>query len=206
MTKLSELDAMLTFGADDILAATEDASGNSKSVAGSVLRAYMQDADVTAATRDATANTLMKRDQDGRARVVAPHSVTDIALKSTVTTDIATHDALATAHGVIAGSDAANGDFTSGTVYWQKIGNMVTVAWSTLAHGSDAEPDSLAAFIPAAYRPAAIVHNVCSFNVLVLSQVIIKTDGQFSISYCDWTGAATVRTGTIAGSVSYVVV
>ena len=45
----------------------------------------------------ATANKLVHRDAAGRAKVVAPAAAADIALKSTVTADIATHAALAVA-------------------------------------------------------------------------------------------------------------
>ena len=160
---------------------------------------------IIGATSNPTALTLMQRDGDGLATVAAPTLPGHIALKSTVTADIATHDALATAHGAITGSAAANGDFTSGTVYWSKIGNVVTVSWSVLGHGSDAGPDSLVGFIPAAYRPNAAVYGVCGANALILSVAWIKTDGQFNITYYDWTGTVTAQTGANAGSVSYIV-
>ena len=55
-------------------------------------------------TTAATANKLVHRDASGRAKVVAPGAADDVALKSTVTTDIATHAALDTGvHG--AGGD-----------------------------------------------------------------------------------------------------
>ena len=202
MTKLSELDAMLTFGADDILAATEDASGNSKSVAGSVLRAYMQDADVTAATDAATVSTLMKRDAAGRAKVVAPSVAADIALKSTVTADIATHDALATAHGVIAGSDAAGGALT-GNVYWEKIGNIVFITWATLSHASGSSAATAAGLIPAAFRPATGHYDTVYVYAPGSLNILVSTAGTVTFYYYDYAGAARNATQVLAGSTHY---
>ena len=48
-------------------------------------------------TTAATANKIVHRDASGRAKVAAPGAATDIALKSTVTDDIATHAALSAA-------------------------------------------------------------------------------------------------------------
>lgn len=50
------------------------------------------------AASTATASTVMLRDAAGRSKVVVPADPTDIALKSTVTTDIATHQAIDLAH------------------------------------------------------------------------------------------------------------
>ena len=55
----------------------------------------------------ATASTIMLRDANARSKVAAPAAADDIALKSTVTADIATHQAITTtAHGAVSAATA----------------------------------------------------------------------------------------------------
>ena len=88
-----------------------DAAGRAKVVAPAVASDIALQSTVTAdiathqaltsphsATAAATPNRLPVRDAAGRFGVVAPAGPTDIALKSTVTTDIATHQALTSPH------------------------------------------------------------------------------------------------------------
>ena len=56
----------------------------------------------------ATASTIMLRDANARSKVAAPAAADDIALKSTVTADIATHQAITTtAHGAVSAATAS---------------------------------------------------------------------------------------------------
>jgi len=57
-------------------------------------------------TTAATADKLVHRDAAGRAKVAAPGAATDIALKSTVTADIATHQALTSPHSAVSAATA----------------------------------------------------------------------------------------------------
>ena len=158
--------------------------------------------DLIPATDAATVSTVMKRDSGGRAKVVAPAVAADIALKSTVTADIATHDALATAHGVSSASYdlTGNGDFTAGTVYAIKQGNWVTVSWTGLTHALDATPTA-AAFLAAAFRPVVAKYVTIYAGALGIFQTInIATNGQLFVSHTTSVGAAedstTVRDGS----------
>ena len=158
--------------------------------------------DLIPATDAATVSTVMKRDSGGRAKVVAPAVAADIALKSTVTADIATHDALATAHGVSSAtySLAGSGDFTAGTVYAIKQRNWVTVSWTGVTHASDSTPGS-DTVLASAYRPAVDKYiTVWNGSLGQLETVWIATTGQFfiyhtsTIAYVDKT---TARDGSV---------
>jgi len=84
---------------DGTLAGNSDASVPTEKAVKTYVDAHKstETAGVHGSTAAATANKLVHRDAAGRAKVVAPAASTDIALKSTVTDDIATHAALAVA-------------------------------------------------------------------------------------------------------------
>ena len=157
---------------------------------------------IIGATDAATVSTLMQRDSAGRAKVVAPSVAADIALKSTVTADIATHDALVTAHGTISGSDTPGGNFVTGTIYWDKFGSLVTISWTDLGHGSAVSAAS-AAVIPSALRPGVTIYNTVLFSDGIVTRATVTSAGVLNAGHFNNAGTATAATNLEPGSVTY---
>jgi len=82
---------------------------NVTTVAGDLVTHTANTTTAHGAVSAATASKIIIRDAAGRAKVVAPSATDDIALKSTVTADIATHAALTTAgtHGAVSAATAS---------------------------------------------------------------------------------------------------
>jgi hypothetical protein len=99
-------------------------------------------------------------------------------------------------------SVAANGDYTSGTLYLAKSGDIVTVQWENLPHASAAVVESTNGLIPVGYRPIIGVPQVYNMDD-ELYKCTIDTGGQFSTVYLDWAGGAASLTGSSGGCISY---
>ena len=162
---------------------------------------------IIGATDAATVSTLMQRDSAGRAKVVAPSVAADIALKSTVTADIAAHDALVTAHAAIftSSSDTADGDFTGGTFYWAKVGDIITIHWSALTHASSNLVSTAASFIPAGYRPSVNTNMVFYAAAGYVSTIQVYANGLVTVYHYTWAGGNYATTATASGSIAFIV-
>lgn len=163
------------------------------------------DTDPHSATDAATPSRLVLRDAAGRAKVVAPAVAGDIALKSTVTADIATHDALATAHGAIAGSAAADNHFTAGTFYYAKHNGVVTISWFGLTHASNWNRNTSTGFLPAAYRPPSELRHVFHSGNSYRSILIVTADGIIKVYHYTLAGSTDNQTAVVNSGISYIV-
>lgn len=101
-------------------------------------------------------------------------------------------------------SGAANGDFTSGTIYFVRLGRLVVMAWEVLAHSSLSTPTTSTTFVPPLFRPVYSVRTVYSLGVLRNKQVIVSTGGQVIFRYRDHTGNYSADTDTDPGTIAWI--
>jgi hypothetical protein len=102
---------------------------------------------------------------------------------------------------------AANGDFTSGSFQFTKIGNVVTItATSVLTHGSNAGPSCSVGFIPEWARPSSDVANVywASSNGSVL-RIRPFQSGQLELGYQNVSGGFVRNDSFITPTISYII-
>lgn len=99
----------------------------------------------------------------------------------------------------ISTSFAPGGDFTSGTIYASRVGNIVSLRWSYMGHAFSATPVGAAGVIPVAYRPAGDVAN--TYGMLGDRSVLITSTGNISFSYSNSGSVSWITTDV--GCVSY---
>lgn len=95
------------------------------------------------------------------------------------------------------------GSFTSGTIRLKRVGNVVTMTWSSLAHPSGAFPISGGEYVPAAFRPSEAAYAVYKADSTTISSVSVISSGQIQFAYRDYSGNGSVRTYTRAGSMMW---
>ncbi|MDF1593735.1 MAG: hypothetical protein P1P89_19685 [Desulfobacterales bacterium] len=101
----------------------------------------------------------------------------------------------------------SGGDFTSGTLYIARVGNVVTITYDSHGHASADSAISAVGIIPVEYRHS-YPNSVPAVNTVQASGVVlvgVSDDGRFWVRHINWTGGATTRTYTDSGSISYVV-
>lgn len=104
------------------------------------------------------------------------------------------------------GSASADNEFSAGTFYYTRIGNLVTLSWTTLtASPSDSNPLTSSGFLPSWARPQAGHYQVITVGTGGLQRVNVLTSGQ--IQFANFTtGFVLNNTATYdASSISYVV-
>lgn len=96
---------------------------------------------------------------------------------------------------------AGKGDFTSGTLYCERVGNIVTLTWTRLYHPSNyiARAFSL---IPAGFRPITETSNTHLTSSSVMSYCNVLSDGRFTCLHQNENGWVNL-TSTSAGSITY---
>ena len=103
------------------------------------------------------------------------------------------------------GSVAANGDYT-GTVYYTRIGNVVTVTSTNLTHGTGSQKGSSAGLIPVGFRPPIAMATVYYQSGSRSNLCSVLADGQITTQYLDWAGSLINGTETSAGiNITYMV-
>ncbi|MBU1067355.1 hypothetical protein KKE60_06180, partial [Patescibacteria group bacterium] len=110
----------------------------------------------------ANVSTIMQRDAVGRCAVVAPALSTDIALKSTVTDDIATHAALTVTHGA---TGAVVGTTNTQTLTNKTI--QLTILPADHSYSGD------------------IINDIVGENVALFDVVYLKSDGKWWLADAD---------------------
>lgn len=101
---------------------------------------------------------------------------------------------------------SSSGNFSAGqpALKLTKIGNVVTLHFSTLAHSSGSTPITSAGVIPVGYRPLTDTYNIHEMSG---SRVVIcraLDDGSFGFIYRDWTGSASAQTSALGGSMTWI--
>jgi len=101
------------------------------------------------------------------------------------------------------GSVAANGDFT-GTVYFTRVGNLVTITSTVLTHGTGSQKGSLAGLIPVGFKPPITHTNLYYSSSTRINSCGVLADGQLITTYLDWAGTLINGTDTASAlNISY---
>lgn len=101
------------------------------------------------------------------------------------------------------GSVAANGDFT-GTVYYTRVGNLVTITSTVLTHGTGSQKGSVAGLIPIGFRPPITHTNLYYSSSTRINSCGVLADGQLITTYLDWAGNLINGTDTASAlNISY---
>lgn len=99
-------------------------------------------------------------------------------------------------------SSAPSGNFTSGSVSFTKIGNIVHVTGS-LGHSSATTALSASGFVPADYIPAISESNIYTIVSGLLHKVTIQSNGILRVDYYDNTLSLSANTSTDTISATY---
>lgn len=153
----------------------------------------------------------------GRPVSITSASATSAGLVSTTTQTIAGaktfNDGILVASGTQStlsyyrtGSATFAGDFTSGTIYWTRVGNLVTVSTTVMGHASNAGPTQ-GAVIPSWAVPPSNVSNIYTDGGSgFIGRILVATTGDITISYYSDMSTNVSRTSSSMGaSVSYIV-
>jgi hypothetical protein len=105
------------------------------------------------------------------------------------------------------GFSAPGGVYTSGLVYYTRVGNLVTITSDTaLGHNSMSDGSS-SSFLPIAFRPKTTVQICSLIGGTILSRLMVSSDGSIRTTYYDWAGALNSSTSTVTPiHCSYVVI
>lgn len=106
------------------------------------------------------------------------------------------------------GSVAANNNFTGGTIYYTRIGNLVQISTTVLTHASSAGAITSGGPIPASLRPAGdrIPGGIYWANAASIRRAYVDANGNLEVTYYDYAGNGYDDTGTAVGvNFSYLV-
>lgn len=100
---------------------------------------------------------------------------------------------------------SGSGDFSSGTLYLERIGNTVTIASTTLiSHGSDSNVLSDVGLIPSDYTPDLTRTNLYYAETGgYIARLRVTLDGRVQINYFDFSGSDVSRTSAGSPSITY---
>lgn len=101
---------------------------------------------------------------------------------------------------------SGSGSFTGGTLYYTRVGNLVTLAIGSITHASAAGVSSAAGLLPASLRPqAGFVNNlgVITGSPASATRMEVSSDGSISVSYYDQAFAGISKTGVGSMTISY---
>lgn len=104
------------------------------------------------------------------------------------------------------GSKAVDGSFGGGTIYYTRIGNLVTLTGTILSHPNDVAATTSVGFLPEHFRPTAgDAYNSFAYDTTAGYNIYVTTTGTVNVYYQNETAGVNKTSTAISPTISYVV-